>query len=81
MVVVNVIFSEFVLSYFGFGVVLLMLLWGNMMDVVNSLIDFQCCFWLWMLLGIVIFIIVIVINVLGDGLCDVMDFNMKLRLK
>jgi peptide/nickel transport system permease protein len=43
-----------------------------MMDAANSLIDFQRP-WLWMPPGIAIFITVIAINVLGDGLRDAMD--------
>lgn len=38
--VVGFILGEFVLSYLGFGVVLFILLWGNMISVVNLLIDF-----------------------------------------
>jgi peptide/nickel transport system permease protein len=55
--------------------------WGNMMDAANSLIDFQRRPWLWMPPGIAIFITVIAINVLGDGLRDAMDPKMKQRLK
>ena len=50
---------------------------GNMMDAASSLIDFQRRPWLWMPPGIAIFLTVIAINVLGDGLRDAMDPNMK----
>ncbi len=68
-------------SYLGLGVVPPTPSWGNMMDAANSLIDFQRRPRLWMPPGIAIFITVIAINVLGDGLRDAMDPNMKPRLK
>lgn len=68
-------------GYLGLGVVPPTPSWGNMMDAANSLIDFQRRPWLWMPPGIAIFITVIAINVLGDGLRDAMDPNMKPRLK
>ena len=79
--VANAILSESALSYLGLGVVPPTPSWGNMMDAANSLIDFQRRPWLWMPPGIAIFITVIAINVLGDGLRDAMDPNMKPRLK
>jgi peptide/nickel transport system permease protein len=80
MAVANAILSESALSYLGLGVVPTPS-WGNMMDAANSLIDFQRRPWLWMPPGIAIFITVIAINVLGDGLRDAMDPKMKQRLK
>ena len=81
MAVANAILSESALSYLGLGVVPPTPSWGNMMDAANSLIDFQRRPWLWMPPGIAIFITVIAINVLGDGLRDAMDPNMKPRMK
>ncbi len=81
MAVANAILSESALSYLGLGVVPPTPSWGNMMDAANSLIDFQRRPGLWMPPGIAIFITVIAINVLGDGLRDAMDPNMKPRLK
>ena len=81
MAVANAILSESALSYLGLGVVPPTPSWGNMMDAANSLIDFQRRPWLWMAPGIAIFITVIAINVLGDGLRDAMDPKMKQRLK
>ena len=81
MAVANAILSESALSYLGLGVVPPTPSWGNMMDAANSLIDFQRRPWLWMPPGIAIFITVIAINVLGDGLRDAMDPKMKQRRK
>jgi len=77
MGVANAILSESALSYLGLGVVPPTPSWGNMMDAANSLIDFQRRPWLWMPPGIAIFVTVIAINVLGDGLRDALDPKMK----
>lgn len=76
MAVANAILSESALSYLGLGVVPPMPSWGNMMDAANSLIDFQRRPWLWMPPGVAIFMTVIAINVLGDGLRDALDPKM-----
>ncbi|RWR02438.1 peptide ABC transporter permease [[Pantoea] beijingensis] len=76
MAVANAILSESALSYLGLGVVPPTPSWGNMMDAANSLIDFQRRPWLWMPPGVAIFITVIAINVLGDGLRDALDPRM-----
>ncbi|MGP4131004.1 ABC transporter permease [Pantoea tagorei] len=81
MAVANAILSESALSYLGLGVVPPTPSWGNMMDAANSLIDFQRRPWLWMPPGIAIFITVVDINVLGDGLRDALDPRMKRRQK
>ncbi|WP_313383230.1 oligopeptide ABC transporter permease [Pantoea sp.] len=81
MAVANAILSESALSYLGLGVVPPTPSWGNMMDAANSLIDFQRRPWLWMPPGIAIFITVVAINVLGDGLRDALDPRMKQRQK
>lgn len=79
MGVANAILSESALSYLGLGVVPPTPSWGNMMDAANSLIDFQRRPWLWMPPGVAIFVTVIAINVLGDGLRDALDPKMKRR--
>ncbi|MBS4210350.1 oligopeptide ABC transporter permease [Bacillus sp. FJAT-50079] len=73
------ILSESVLSYFGLGVVPPTASWGNMINAANSLIDFQKRPWLWIPPGVAIFLTVISINLLGDGLRDAIDPNMKRR--
>jgi len=73
------ILSESVLSYFGLGVVPPTASWGNMINAANSLIDFQQRPWLWIPPGVAIFLTVISINLLGDGLRDAIDPNMKRR--
>lgn len=73
------ILSESVLSYFGLGVVPPTASWGNMISSANSLIDFQKRPWLWIPPGVAIFLTVISINLLGDGLRDAIDPKMKRR--
>ena len=73
------ILSESVLSYFGLGVVPPTASWGNMINSANSLIDFQKRPWLWIPPGVAIFLTVISINIVGDGLRDAIDPKMKRR--
>ncbi|WP_028550135.1 oligopeptide ABC transporter permease [Paenibacillus sp. UNC451MF] len=75
--VARAILSETVLSYLGLGVVPPTPSWGNMMAAANSLIDFQMRPWLWIPPGSAIFLTVIAINLLGDGLRDALDPRMK----
>ncbi|MBX9336002.1 ABC transporter permease subunit, partial [Serratia marcescens] len=77
MAVANAILSESALSYLGLGVVPPTPSWGNMMDAANSLIDFQRRPWLWMPPGLAIFVTVVAINILGDGLRDALDPKMN----
>lgn len=73
------ILSETVLSYLGLGVVPPTPSWGNMMAAANTLIDFQNRPWLWIPPGTAIFLTVIAINLLGDGLRDALDPRTKGR--
>lgn len=73
------IISESVLSYFGLGVVPPTPSWGNMIDMANSIIDFQKRPWMWIPPGVAIFATVISVNLLGDGLRDALDPKMKSR--
>ncbi|MEK4304451.1 MULTISPECIES: oligopeptide ABC transporter permease [Oceanobacillus] len=73
------ILSESVLSFFGLGVVPPTASWGNMINTANTLIDFTNRPWLWIPPGVAIFITVIAVNLLGDGLRDSIDPNMKGR--
>ncbi len=75
--VAGAILSESALSFLGLGVVPPAASWGNMIDSANSLIDFQQRPWLWVPPGFAIFLTVISINLLGDGLRDVLDPKMK----
>ncbi|MFF2015739.1 ABC transporter permease [Paenibacillus sp. NPDC058177] len=73
------ILSETVLSFLGLGVIPPTPSWGNMLTSANSLIDFQLRPWLWVPPGAAIFITVISINFLGEGLRDALDPKRKGR--
>ena len=73
------ILSESTLSFLGLGVVAPTATWGNMITIANNLIDFQKRPWLWIPPGLAIFATVIMINVLGDAVRDVLDPKMKGR--
>lgn len=71
--VAGAILGEASLSYLGLGVVPPTPSWGNMIDSADSFMDFKRRPWLWMPPGMAIFLTVIAINVLGDGLRDALD--------
>lgn len=71
------ILAESALSFLGMGVMPPAASWGNMIQTVNDLYSLQYRPWLWMPPGICIFITVIAINLLGDGLRDALDPKLK----
>ncbi|MBD8498941.1 MULTISPECIES: oligopeptide ABC transporter permease [Paenibacillus] len=75
--VANGILTESVLSFLGLGVVPPTPSWGNMISAANSMIEFQKRPWLWIPPGVCIFITVVAINVMGDGLRDALDPKSK----
>ncbi|GIN37095.1 MULTISPECIES: oligopeptide ABC transporter permease [Heyndrickxia] len=75
--VAGAILSESALSFLGLGVVPPTPSWGNMMDAANNFMDFRKRPWLWIPPGTVIFLTVVSINLLGDGLRDALDPKMR----
>ncbi|MCR8845952.1 ABC transporter permease [Paenibacillus sp. SC116] len=71
------ILMESVLSFLGLGVVPPTPSWGNMISAANSMIEFQKRPWLWIPPGVCIFITVVSINIMGDGLRDALDPKSK----
>ncbi len=71
------ILTESALSYLGMGVAMPYPSWGNMIQAVNSFPDLQKRPWMWIPAGLCIFITVMSINLLGDGLRDALDPKMK----
>lgn len=71
------ILAESTLSYLGLGVIPPTPSWGNMIQVVNDMYSLQNYTWLWMPPGLAIFVTVISINLLGDGLRDALDPKLK----
>lgn len=71
------IITESVLSFLGLGVAPPYPSWGNMVNVVNDFKEFRLRPWLWIPPGIMIFITVMAINFVGNGLRDAFDPKMK----
>ncbi|GIP32718.1 oligopeptide ABC transporter permease [Paenibacillus sp. J2TS4] len=77
LTVASAILAESALSWLGIGVIPPTPSWGNMIQAANNLVDFQLRPWLWIPPGISIFVTVISINLIGDGLRDALDPKMK----
>ncbi len=73
----SAILFESTLSFLGLGVTPPMATWGTMVQAVNDSFDFANRPWLWLPAGLMIFITVLAINLLGDGLRDAFDPKMK----
>lgn len=71
------IMTESALSYLGMGVTPPTPSWGNMIQSVNNFIDLMERPWLWVPPGLCIFLTVMAINLLGDGLRDALDPKLK----
>lgn len=71
--VANAILVEASLSFLGMGVQPPTPSWGNMLTDAQSLSALESMPWLWLPPGIMIFLVIISINFLGDGLRDLFD--------
>ncbi len=71
------IILESTLSFLGLGVAPPYPSWGNMVNVVNDFKEFKLRPWLWIPPGIMIFVTVMAINFIGNGLRDAFDPKMK----
>lgn len=71
------IITESTLSFLGLGVAPPYPSWGNMVNIVNDFKEFRLRPWLWIPPGIMIFITVMAINFVGNGLRDAFDPKMK----
>lgn len=71
------ILTESALSFIGLGVSPPYASWGNMMQSAKNSIDLAKRAWLWIPPGVCIFLTVMAINLLGDGLRDALDPKMK----
>lgn len=79
LIVFVVIFVELFLSFFGFGIQVLFVSWGVMVN--DGLFMILFGYW-WCLFFLVffIFLMMYVFNVFGDGLQDVFDFKLRRQL-
>lgn len=67
------ILSEAALSFLGLGVRLPKPSWGNMLSAAQNMGALQNQWWLWLPPGLCVFLTVIAINFIGDGLRDFYD--------
>lgn len=75
--VASAILSEAGLSFLGLGVQQPIPSWGNMLSSAISLRVLLLRPWLWIPPGLTIFIAVLAVNLLGDGLRDALDPRLK----
>ncbi len=73
--VANVIITESILSFLGFGIQPPTASWGNMLA--NAQANLQIAWWAAVFPGLCILVTVLSINYIGDGLRDALDPNMK----
>ena len=73
----NAILTEASLSYLGMGVQPPRASWGNMLIQAQSITVIENQPWLWVPPGLMIFISVLAINFVGDGLRDALDPRLK----
>lgn len=73
----DAILAESALSFLGLGVAMPFPSWGNIIQAVRDPNDFVLRTWLWFPAGICIFVTVLAINFMGDGLRDAFDPKMK----
>jgi len=71
--VAGAILTEAGLSYLGLGVLPPAPSWGNMLNGAQSVRILESFWWLWLPPGMAIFVTVLSINFVGDGLRDALD--------
>ena len=71
----HAIISESSLSFLGLGILIPTASWGNILQTGRSCMT--TCPWIATSGGLCIFITVIAFNLVGDGICDVLDPKMK----
>ncbi len=77
MQMARAILTEASLSYLGCGVQLPTASWGNMLNEANNLATLTSRPWQWVPAGACIFLAVLSINFIGDGLRDALDAKQK----
>ncbi|MBP3673428.1 MAG: ABC transporter permease [Oscillospiraceae bacterium] len=71
------ILEEAALSYLGLGIPSNIPTWGNILNASQDLYALQNAWWLWLPVGIVISLLVMSINFIGDGLRDSVDASQQ----
>ncbi len=73
----SAILIEAGLSFLGLGVVPPLPSWGNMMEAARNVRVVSLMWWIWLPPGSMIFLAVLSINLVGDGLRDALDPRLK----
>ena len=73
----SAILIEAALSFLGLGVQAPTPSWGNMLEAARNMRYIMNCPWLWLPPGLAIFLAVLSINLVGDGLRDAFDPRLK----
>lgn len=79
LAIANGILLEAGLSFLGMGVRQPQPSWGNMLTAAQSMRVLKSQWWLWIPPGLLVFLTVLSINFLGDGLRDGLDPKLKRR--
>ncbi len=77
LIMATAILIEAALSYLGLGVQPPIPSWGNILEPARSMTVLMNMWWLWLPPGFLIFISVLSINLVGDGLRDALDPRLK----
>lgn len=72
------ILMEAGISFLGLGVKQPQPSWGNMLSAAQSMRILQYEWWLWVPAGVLVFLAVVSINFIGDGLRDALDPQIKI---
>lgn len=75
--IASAILTEAALSFLGLGVSPPTPSWGNMLESAKKLYVIKNQWWFWIPPGLAIFITVMSLNILGDGLRDALDPKLK----
>lgn len=67
------ILAEAALSFLGLGVKQPTASWGNMLSAAQNMRVLSYCWWLWLPPGLMVFLMVLSINFIGDGLKSTFD--------
>ena len=73
----SAILAESALSFLGLGIQIPQASWGNILNAAQSVAVIANKPWLWIPAGLCIFITLLSINLLGDGLRDALDPRMR----
>ena len=73
----SAILTESSLSFLGAGIKAPQASWGNMINAAQNATVLATQPWIWLPPGIVMFLTIICINLVGEGLRDALDPKMK----